>query len=112
MDTRRDLTTKLGTFGADLPSTAMQWKREGNELEWIVRQMSWQPPWTNRGQDDIKRDVRNRSTAIRHDRPGHDRSLVNPMAAVDTGDALRQFKKDAAARVGEDDSCDEASMHD
>ena len=24
----------------------MQWKREAHELEWIVRQMSWAPPWT------------------------------------------------------------------
>ena len=44
VDTRRDLVQKLGTFGADLPSTSMQWKREGNELEWIVRQMSWKAP--------------------------------------------------------------------
>ena len=24
----------------------MHWKREGHDLEWIVRQMSWTPPWT------------------------------------------------------------------
>ena len=64
VDTRRDLVQKLGTFGADLPSTAMQWKREGNELEWIVRQMSWKAPWTNCGREDIKQDVRNRSTNV------------------------------------------------
>ena len=64
VDARRDLVTKLGTYGADLPSTSMQWKRAGNELEWIVRQMSWQPPWSDRGQADIKEDVRNRSMAI------------------------------------------------
>ena len=54
IDTRRDVTTTLGTFGADLLGTTMQWKREGDELEWIVRQMSWQPPWAIRGQDAIK----------------------------------------------------------
>ena len=27
----------------------MYWKRIGNQLEWIVRQMSWNPPWTHRG---------------------------------------------------------------
>ena len=74
IDTRRDLTTEVGTFGADLHSIAMQWKREGNELEWIVRQMSWQPPWTIRGQDAIKQDVRNRSTTIHKKQPGRTRS--------------------------------------
>ena len=24
----------------------MHWKRVGHDLEWIVRQMSWTPPWT------------------------------------------------------------------
>ncbi len=51
----------------------MQWKREGNELEWIVRQMSWQPPWTDRGQAAIRADMRNRSRHIHASQPGHGR---------------------------------------
>ena len=34
------------SFGAEIPTTSMHWKREGHDLEWIVRQMSWTPPWT------------------------------------------------------------------
>ena len=40
-----DLVRKVATFGADIPTTPMFWKKEGNGLEWIVRQMSWNPPW-------------------------------------------------------------------
>lgn len=86
---RRDLTTKLGTFGADAPSTAMQWKREGNELEWIVRQMSWKPPWTNCGQDNIKRDVRNPIAIIHPIQTGRTLSLTQPFTSTNPVDALR-----------------------
>ena len=98
IDQRKDLVSKLGRFGADLPSTSMQWKREGNELEWIVRQMSWKPPWTHRGQEDIRTDVRNRSATIHPRQPGHDRALVQKSTEADPVDELRQFKQDAAAR--------------
>jgi hypothetical protein len=90
----------------------MQWKREGNELEWIVRQMSWQPPWTKGGQNDIKRDVRNRSANIHPTQVGRIRSLTQPPSTTNPVDALRQFKKDAAARVGDEPSGDECSMRD
>ena len=108
VDERKDLVTKLGRFGADLPSSAMQWKREGNELEWIVRQMSWKPPWTHRGQEDIRTDVRNRSATIHPRRPGHDRSLAQKSTQADPVDELRQFKQGAAARGSKDDPSDEA----
>ena len=42
---REDLVRRVAAFGADIPTTPMYWKRHGNELEWIVRQMSWQPCW-------------------------------------------------------------------
>ena len=45
-ETRRDLVSRVSSFGAEIPTTSMQWKREAHELEWIVRQMSWAPPWT------------------------------------------------------------------
>ena len=46
---RDDLVSKLTTFGAELPSTAMHWKRSGRDVEWIVRQMFWAAPWTDAG---------------------------------------------------------------
>ena len=45
-ETRQDLVSRVSSFGAEIPTTSMQWKREAHELEWIVRQMSWAPPWT------------------------------------------------------------------
>ena len=45
VDRRSDLVQKIATFGAQVPTTSMHWKKEGNHLEWIVRQMSWTPPW-------------------------------------------------------------------
>ena len=40
-----NLVRELATFGADIPTTPMFWKRETNRLEWIVKQMSWRPGW-------------------------------------------------------------------
>ena len=45
VEERDDLVRQITTFGADIPTTPMFWKKEGNHLEWIVRQMSWCPPW-------------------------------------------------------------------
>ena len=45
-ETRQDLVSRVSSFGAEIPTTSMHWKREGHDLEWIVRQMSWTPPWT------------------------------------------------------------------
>ena len=42
---RNDLLRDLCSFGADIPTSSMQWKKEGNRLEWIVRQMSVTFPW-------------------------------------------------------------------
>ena len=107
-----DLVSKLGRFGADVPSTAMQWKREGNELEWIVRQMSWQPPWTQRGQDNIQKDVRTRSTAIHKSRPGSTRNLVAEPAEVAPDDAFGQFQQAAVINAKEPSRDDDERSHD
>ena len=40
-----NLVRRVAAFGADIPTTPMYWKRHGNELEWIVRQMSWKACW-------------------------------------------------------------------
>ena len=75
----------------------MQWKREGNELEWIVRQMSWKPPWTNRGQEEIKTDVRNRSATIHKRQPGHVRALISAVGTTDSSDDFRQHQEAVAS---------------
>ena len=46
-DSREDLVHRMATFGAEIPTTSMHWKHHGRDLEWIVRQMSWKPPWTD-----------------------------------------------------------------
>ena len=45
MEKKENLVHTVSARGADIRTTPMAWKREGNHLEWIVRQMSWQPPW-------------------------------------------------------------------
>ena len=45
VETQEDLVKEMASFGADIPTTPMFWKKETNRLQWIVRQMSWRPPW-------------------------------------------------------------------
>ena len=45
LESRDDLVREMSHFGAEIPTTPMFWKRQTTQLEWIVRQMSWQPPW-------------------------------------------------------------------
>ena len=43
---REDLIRDMAHFGAEIPTTPMSLEApDGTQLEWIVRQMSWQPPW-------------------------------------------------------------------
>ena len=62
---RQDLFQKLSSYGTDIPTTSMQWKRKGNELEWIVRQMSWAAPWTSTGRDATLSDPTYKSKSSR-----------------------------------------------
>ena len=32
-------------MGAEIPTTSIHWKHVAFDLEWIVRQMGWSPPW-------------------------------------------------------------------
>ena len=52
VQTRENLVREMASFGADIPTTPMFWKRETNRLQWIVRQMSWEPPWVPSHDDD------------------------------------------------------------
>ena len=38
---REDLIRQISTWGAQIPTTSMHWKKESHTLEWIVRHMSW-----------------------------------------------------------------------
>ena len=44
-ESRQDLVSNLAAWGAEIPTTSMHWRSEANHLQWIVRQMSWRPPW-------------------------------------------------------------------
>ena len=46
----------MASFGADIPTTPIFWKKETNRLQWFVRQMSWSPPWVADKQDDTVRE--------------------------------------------------------
>jgi hypothetical protein len=48
---RQDLVRQVASFGAEVPTTPLHWKREGHHLEWCVRQLSWLPPWV--ASDDV-----------------------------------------------------------
>ena len=50
----------------------MYWKRHGNELEWIVRQMSWKPCWcppSDTARTPLVSDVFKKSKKIYNDEP-------------------------------------------
>ena len=47
VEEKDDLIREMAMFGSDIPTTPMYWKRQTTQLEWIVRQMSWAPPWTD-----------------------------------------------------------------
>ena len=54
---QEDLVKEMASFGADIPTTPMFWKKETNRLQWIVRQMSWSPPWVANKQEDTFHDT-------------------------------------------------------
>ena len=55
----------------------MHWKRQGNELEWIVRQMSFAAPWTSTGKDlDAERYATKAKSLDR--RKSHDKNTSEP----------------------------------
>ena len=62
LESREDLVRFMATFGAEIPTTPMFWKRQTTQLEWIVRQMSWSPPWVSDAAEPTdppeKKDVR------------------------------------------------------
>ena len=51
IEEENNIVSQLSAFGADIPTTSMHWKRESSSLEWIVRQMSWIPPWSIKKKD-------------------------------------------------------------
>ena len=47
IEEKDDLVREIATFGSEFPTSPMFWKKQTTQLEWIVRQMSWTPPWTS-----------------------------------------------------------------
>ena len=84
VESRDDLVRSMATFGADIPTTPMFWKRHTNQLEWIVRQMSWIPPWVTSDNTDGKAETSRESDAGTNARSVASRNTPEqaPMAKV------------------------------
>ena len=41
VDDRDKLLGVIQVWSSDIPTTQMQWNKEGFRLQWIIRQMSW-----------------------------------------------------------------------
>ena len=78
-----DLVKEMASFGADIPTTPMFWKKETNRLQWIVRQMSWSPPWVADKQEDTTREdyEERRRTSIEK---SFERIAKQPRTAIET----------------------------
>jgi len=53
VESRDDLVRQMASHGSEIPTTPMFWKRITAALEWIVRQMSWFPPWLLSGDSEM-----------------------------------------------------------
>ena len=98
VETQEHLVQEITSFGSDIPTTSMFWKRETNRLEWVVRQMSWCPPWVSRAEDDAE------EFPLIHRRPPHASVEVTAPAARLTHNIL-------PATSGELRACDAGSPH-
>ncbi len=87
-DTRQDLAQKLSTFGADIPTTSMHWKKQGNQLEWIVRHMSWAAPWTSTGKEKHKESMADKTRSQTRSRRLAEARATAEQAANDLNSTL------------------------
>ena len=102
--TRTDLVNRLATFGAEIPTTSMHWKREAHNLEWIVRQMSWRPPWTERDPATLAERYPRRPNATKA------RQCADAIPVTEPGSVSQVAAASPAGDVhGSDGSDDEAS---
>ena len=117
--TRTDLVQKLRTYSANVATTSMHWKQHGNPLEWIVRQMSYVPPWVQSyGSDSThicnakKRVLEERlsdaaAEPTQDDAPDNgDLCLVDNLEQSEASCA-ETFSRDAIPSCSEDDNDDE-----
>ena len=96
VNAREDLVRQVATFGADIPTTPMYWKREGNHLEWIVRHMSWTPPWCESAVDDTKYRAATRQRAKREIlKEEHSSARAEDDTAVKVEDVKEEPTEDA-----------------
>ena len=68
----------------------MMWKKEGNHLEWIVRQMSWMPPWVK---DEAEDKYMFKAAANKKKGSSKDSSNLNKKAL--DSDGTHQEKEDS-----------------
>ena len=88
-DDSTGLLQKVTSFGSDVPTTSMQWKKEGNRLEWIVRQMSWNPPWCEHISDPFhetyhRKEGQELGTCASDSEPAGDGNGTTPRCTVPT----------------------------
>ena len=102
-ETRTDLVSRASSMGAEIPITSMHWKHVAHDLEWIVLQMSWPPPWTSPKEAGPKLPQRRKTstavTAANVPLP-HVPSQQTPLAAA-TGNIPRQNTPHAPAAPAE-----------
>ena len=113
-----DLVSKLSSFGAEIPTTSMHWKRTGNHLEWIVRQMSWKAPWTNTGQQEILKEKRRKIPPLPRNKQASDEcpsrqeqpnsATQEPPAALPTDLDAAVVTQPLAERKNEDKHTDDS----
>ena len=81
-ETRADLVSRVSSMGAEIPTTSMHWKHVAFDLEWIVRQMSWSPPWNAPKEKGPKLRKRRRTSTSLAAAPPDTQSLPAPGGAA------------------------------
>ena len=115
VDKQADLVRECASFGAEIPTTPMFWKRMTTQLEWIVRQMSWWPAWISGGSDalDPMRAVRAAVSTARNTVTAERVKADTLSPGVDRASTGRDAASTASAEPKDEGAVDdaEASSH-
>ena len=93
---RYDSLHSLCSFGADIPTTSMHWKRKSSNSKWIVRQMMWHPQWVV-GSEDHLGERKPRRTPQRHPVEQQDDGEHQVEGKMGTLDSEFMYLKDTEA---------------
>ena len=102
-ETRQDLVQRVASCGADVPTTSMHWKREATNLQWIVRQMCWYPPWVAASSLPQETERTKRAYGRRNETEECRDENSDDVAGVDAGVVLPVGSP--ASGVGSGDDC-------